>query len=78
MWLLGRVGRNGSITYICMWLCVCVFLCACLHLCMNARVCVFDCVYVMCVSLIGSRPCAVKMPGRLLEIIRIPVLTSKL
>ena len=49
------VGRNGSITIVCMWLCVyslcvCAFLCACLHLCTwtHARVCVCVCVCAVC------------------------------
>ena len=47
--------------------------------CMCVCVCVCDeCGYVLCVSWTGSRPCAIKMPGRLLEIVPILVLTSKL
>ena len=29
LWLLGWVGRNGSITTVCMWLCVYVCVCVC-------------------------------------------------
>ena len=55
--------------------CMHVAVCVLAFVYMNACMCV--CIHV-CVSLTGSRSCAVKMPGRLLEIIRIPVLTSKL
>ena len=64
----------------CVSVCVCVTVCVCVWgggvVCVCVCVCVS--VYVLCVSLTWSRPCAIKMHGRLLEIICILVLTSKL
>ena len=90
---VGRNGSITSVYFACgcvcvcacvccgIYVCVCVFLCAYLHLCTwtDARVCVCVCVCVcvLCVSLTGSRSCAIKMLGWLLEIIPI-LLTAKL
>ena len=54
VWLPSWMGRNGSITIACMWLCVyvCVHACICVHkrtrvcVCVCARMCVCVCVCV--------------------------------
>ena len=56
----------------CVSVCFCVRACICVH----ERTCVCVCVCVCVSGFTGSRPCVIKMPGRVIKIIIILVLTT--